>query len=221
MDNSQNTGYYPLMHISWHGQYTLKFQIGETTLVIDPYAPSVGLRPFRSQADAVALTWPQNPEHSHLAAIQGEPKILAGPGEFALYNFSLHAIPWRDSEGQQRAIQRWTCENMCLVNLASLNRELSDEELKEVEKKDIDVLLLPIGGGNALTTDQAIKTITTLEPRMVIPIHFALPGLKEKLDSVKEFADNFGVKTSQAEKKIIVKGSKLPSEEMHVVLLIP
>lgn len=209
------------MHISWHGQYTLKFQIAETTVVSDPYSPEAGLRPFRSLAHVAVLTWPQNPEHSHVSAIQGEPKVLAGPGEFALYNFSLHAIPWRDGEGRERAIQRWTIENMCLVNLASLNRDLTDEELKEIEKEDIDVLFVPIGGGSALSTDQAIKAITTLEPRMVIPIHFAVPDLKEKLDSVKEFAENFGVKTSQTEKKVIVRGNKLPSEDMQIVLLSP
>lgn len=209
------------MHISWHGQYTLKFQTGESTIVVDPYSSSVGLRPLRAQASAVALSWPQNSEYSQVAAIQGTPKILAGPGEFSLSGLTLHAIPWRDEIGNERAIQRWTIENMCLINLASLNRDLTDEDLKEVEKEDIDVLFIPIGGGSALTTDQAIKTITTLEPRMVIPIHFALPDLKEKLDSVKEFADNFGVKTSQAEKKIIVKGNRLPSEEMHVILLTP
>lgn len=209
------------MHISWHGQYTLKFQTGETTIIVDPYAPTTGLRPFRSQGSVVALTWPQNPEHSHVTSLSGSPTILAGPGEFALASFTLHAIPWRVDDGSQRAIQRWSAEGMCVVNLASLNRELTDNELKEIEKEDIDILLTPVGGGTALSTDQAIKAITTLEPRLVIPTHFALPGLTEKLESVKEFADNFGIKISQAEKKVIVKASKLPAEDMQIVLLMP
>lgn len=190
-------------------------------IVIDPYSPTLGLRPFRCQAAAVALTWPQNPETSHLDGLPGNITLLVGPGEFALPGFSLHAIAWRDNKGQQRAIQRWTIENMCLVNLGSLNRDLTDDELKEIEKEDIDMLFIPVGGGSALSADQAIKAITTLEPRMVIPIHFALPGLKEKLDSVQEFAENFGLKPSQAEKKIILKASRLPGEDMQVILLTP
>lgn len=209
------------MHISWHGQFTLKIQANNQTAVIDPYAPSTGLRPFRSQADVLALTWPASPENSHVDAIQGEPVILAGPGEYSVRGFTLTAIAWTGEDGSQRSLQRWFIEDMCLINLASLNRELADTELQELEKVDTDVLILPIGGGSALTTPQALKMITVLEPRLVIPIHFALPGLKEKLDDVKEFVSAFGVKPSQAEKKIIVKGRSLPSEDMQVSLLAP
>lgn len=221
MDRRQKIGYADLMHISWHGQYTLKFQTGNKTAVIDPYAPSAGLRPFRSQADLVALTWPSHPETSHLAGIQGSPAILAGAGEYSVHGFSLHALPWTDADGRERTIQRWHAEDLYLINLASLNRELQDSELQELEKVDTDVLLLPIGGGQGLSTAQAQKMVTVIEPRLVIPIHFALPGLKEKLTDVKEFASAFGLKASQAEKKIIVKAGKLASDDMQVSLLIP
>ncbi len=209
------------MHISWHGQYTLKIQGSNKTAVSDPYSPAVGLRPFRSQADVVALSWPSNPETSHADAIQGQPIIVAGPGEYSVRGFTLSAIGWTGKDGREQTIQRWAVEDVCLINLASLNRELADSELQELEKVDTDVLVLPVGGGSALTTTQALKMITVLEPRLVIPIHFTLPGLKEKLDDVKEFASAFGLKPSQAEKKIIVKGSKLPSEDMQVSLLVP
>lgn len=209
------------MHISWHGQYTLKLQAGSKVAVIDPYAPSIGLRPFRSQADVVALTWPSNPETSHLEAIQGEATILAGPGEYSLHGFTLYATPWQAEDGSERSLQRWYVDDMYLLNLASLDRPFEGTELQELEKVDTDILLIPVGGGSALSTEAAVKLVTLIEPRLVIPIHFSLPGLKEKLDSVKEFADAFGLKASQVEKKIIVKKSKLPTDDMQVSLLVP
>lgn len=209
------------MHVSWHGQYTVKIQSRDTTLVIDPYSPATGLRPFRSQANVVLLSHPANPEISHVSGIQGEPTILSGPGEFTQSSFTVHAIPWRAADGTERAMPRLFMESLCLVNLASLNRELTDAELQEIEKVDIDVLLVPAGGGEALTSKQAVKLVTTLEPRLVIPIHVSLPGLKEKLESVAAFAKEFGVKSSSPEKKTIVKKSSLPKEEMHVVILTP
>jgi hypothetical protein len=209
------------MHISWHGQYTLKFQTGDTVIVVDPYAPDVGLRPFRSQAHVVALTHPQNKEMSHVAGVQGEPLLFAGPGEYTGADFSLQAIAWQAEDGSERAIQRWQIENMQLLNLASLNRDLTTEELQEIEKTDSDVLFIPVGGGSALSTKQASKLITTIEPRLVIPIHFALPGLKEKLEDSSEFAKAFGLKTSEAQSKIVVKSSRLPEGDMQITLLLP
>jgi hypothetical protein len=48
-----------------------------------------------------------------------------------------------------------------------------------------------------------------------------LPGLKEKLERVDAFAKEFGVKATTTEKKIVVKSSRLPKEEMQVVILTP
>lgn len=207
------------MHLSWHGQYTIKIQARETTIVIDPYSPTVGLRPFRTQANVAILTNPTNPDMSHLAGLQGEPVILRGPGEFTFGGFTLHSIPWRAADGGERSIQRFLIEGMCLVNLASLNRELTTEELQEIEKTDIDVLLVPAGGADALTAKQAAKQVTTLEPKLVIPIHTALPGLKERLEQVDVFAKEFGTSAKHPEKKIVIKANRLPKEEMQVVIL--
>lgn len=209
------------MHLSWHGQYTLKMQTGDTTIVTDPYAPETGLRPFRSQANVVALTNPADPAMSHINSLQGNPQVLAGPGEFSLNGFSLHAIPWESVDGRQRAVHRWAAEGLYLLNLAALHRQLTDKELQDIEQVDIDVLCIPVGGGSALGSDEAVKLIGTLEPRLVIPIHYALPGLKEKLASVTEFAKAFGVKPASAEKKVIVKANKLPQEDMQVIILNP
>lgn len=209
------------MHLSWHGQYTIKIQTRDTVIITDPYSPSTGLRPFRAQANVIALSNPTDPDMSHVSGIQGEPTILSGPGEFTLSGFTLHAIPWRADNGAERAIHRFAVEGMCLVNLASLNRDLTATEFQEIEKTDIDVLLIPAGGGTALSSKQAAKLVTTLEPRLVIPIHIAVAGLKEKLEQVDAFAKEFGVKASQAEKKIIVKSSRLPKEEMQVSILVP
>ncbi|MEK7557518.1 MAG: MBL fold metallo-hydrolase, partial [Patescibacteria group bacterium] len=167
------------------------------------------------------LTHPGNKDMSHREAVQGEPLVFAGPGELTGNGFTLNAIPWQAEDGSERAIHRWQIENVTLLNLASLNRELASTELQEIEKTDIDVLLVPIGGGSSLTTKQALKMITTIEPRLVIPIYYALPGLTEKLESVTEFSQAFGLKSSEAQNKILIKASRLSQEDMQVAVLVP
>ena len=209
------------MHITWHGQYTIKIQTNDTTLVIDPYSPETGLAPFRSKADVVALTNPGDPTMSHLAGIQGEPHIINSPGEYSLRGLTLHAIGWHDGTDSERSLHLWTVEQMTILHLGALNREPSDTEHQQLEKTNIDVLFLPVGNGNGLTTKQALHIVTTVEPRIVIPVHYALPHLKEKLDPVNQFAEEMGVDPRHHESKIILKHNKLPQDEMTVVLLAP
>jgi hypothetical protein len=132
------------MHISWHGEQTLKFQTGDLVIITDPHDK------FRGSGDIFALTNPNSD-------IEAE---LSTPGEYSLDGLTLHAIPWIDDDGQEKSLHRWHIENMTLVNLGGLDRKLSDEELQELEQSDIDVMLV--------LNQTALDLVSTLEPRLVI-----------------------------------------------------
>lgn len=208
------------MHIFWHGQYTIKIQTDNTVLVIDPYSPDLGLPSFRSKGDIVALTNPEDPSMSHVSAVQGDPFIIDSPGEYSIRGLLLHAQSWHDDSGNEHSIQVWNIEGLSILHIGALNRDLSDKELQELEKNNIDILFLPVGG-NGLDVQKALHLLTTIEPRIVIPIHFALPGLKEKLSGVEQFTKEMGVDASNVQNKVIIKANKLPQEELTTILLKP
>jgi len=209
------------MHITWHGAYTIKIQAGETTLVIDPYSPATGLAPFRAKADIVALTNPTDLTMSHVSAIQGEPRVINHPGEYALDGFTLHALGWSAEDGAERSIQRWEVEDMMLLHVGKLNRDLTDKELQELEKTNIDVLIVPVGGGDSFSAKQAISFVMTIEPRIVIPINYKVAGIKGSLESVEQFAKEMGVDPKQAEKKLTIKAKQIPQDELvtHILMV--
>lgn len=209
------------MHISWHGHYTVKIQAGETTIVIDPYSPETGLTPFRAKANFVGLSHPTDATMSHVDGIQGEPVVLKSPGEYATAGFTLHALGWHDGAGNERTLQRWHIEDIVLLHVGALDREMTDVEMQELEKTNIDVLLLPVGGGTGLTTKAALSLVGKIEPRIVIPIHFKLPGAKESLEGVDQFAKEMGVSPSKRESKVILKSKNIPQDELATILLMP
>lgn len=194
------------MQLSWHGKYTIKIISKDTTLVLDPYA-------LRAKADVVALSNPSDPNMNQLSGIQGEPFVIDTPGEYSVKEFTLHSIGWHGEDGSERSLQRWMVEDMVILHVGALNRDLQEQELRELERVDIDVFLVPIGGGSGLTIKQALNMISTIEPRVVIPINYT--------DNVKAFADEMGVGSVVAEKKAILKASKLPSEDMQTIILAP
>lgn len=169
----------------------------------------------------VALTNPSVSDMSYTKELRGEYLIIDTPGEYSVSGISMRALGWQAPDGQERTVQRWNIEDIILLHLGGLNRQLTDQELQELEKTDIDVLFLPIGGGDSLTTKEALKLLTTIEPKIVIPIHYKVPNLKESLESVEQFAKEMGVDAKIREKKVILKNKKLPTEQMQTILLAP
>lgn len=202
------------MQLSWHGQYAVKIISRDTTLILDPYA-------LRAKADVVALSNPLDPTMNQLSGIQGEPLVINTPGEYSFKEYTLHSIGWHAEDGNERSLQRWMVEDMVILHVGALNRDLQEQELRELERVDIDVFLVPIGGGSGLTTKQALHMISTIEPRIVIPIHYSIPEGPETLEGIKVFAEEMGVVNGTAEKKVILKASKLPSEDMQTIILAP
>lgn len=194
------------MQLSWHGAYTVKIISKDTTLILDPTA-------LRAKADVVALSNPSDPAMSQVSGIQGNPLIIDTPGEYSLKEFTLHSIGWHGENNDERNLQRWMIEDMVILHVGALNRELQEQELRELERVDIDVFLVPIGGGSGLTLKQALNMISVIEPRIVIPINYT--------EGIKQFAEEMGASNLNPEKKVTLKASKLPSEDMQTIILAP
>jgi L-ascorbate metabolism protein UlaG (beta-lactamase superfamily) len=197
------------MTISWHGLYTMKITTPAATLVLDPHPKTGRHANFRGKASIVALTNPAEPSMSYLEGIQENPVLINGPGEYSISDITLHAQGWHGGDGTERTVQRWHIENVVIVHLGALNRTLTPAELQKLEQTDIDILFLPIG-----TTEDsrqvALSLLTTLEPRVVIPINY---------DSVDGFAKEMGVSSKEAQPKLAISRRKLPAEGMETVIL--
>ena len=86
----------------------------------------------------------------------------------------------------------------------------------------MDILLVPVGGGDTLDPARAVEMIGLLEPRIVIPMHYQhpdlSPSLNEALEPVEKFLKEFGVSVPETLEMLKVSKSSLP-EETQVVLL--
>jgi len=120
------------------------------------------------------------------------------PGEY-----EIAGVFW-ESDGEISAID---IEGMRLVHLDNFNRFLSEKETEEIG--DVDILLVPVGGGETLDSKKAVEVINQIEPKIVIPMCFEDAG---------NFLGQLGLNVSpQDEIKITPKD--LPQEEQKVVIL--
>jgi len=206
--------------ISYHGlsclSITAKPISGEVTLVTDPFDASVGIKPPKLSGDIV-FSSQEGAEHGNTAEVAGSPFSIAMPGEYEVKGMMLDARVAPTKTNPKNMILRVAAGAMTLGFLGGLDRPLKDEEIELLE--GVDMLVLPVGGNNVMTAKIAAETVRTIEPRIVIPVYMAEPGLKEALDPLSVFMTEMGPVPTEETTKYKMTKRQLPQEDMQLVLI--
>ncbi len=217
------------MQIEWFGQACLKIQTkpgsnGDVTVVFDPYDPKIGLKMPKVTADILAITH-NHDDHNYKEGVSGDYFLINGPGEYEVKQTFIYGVPGfhDDKNGAERGsvtMYLLESENLLLAHLGDLGQsELTASQLEQLE--GVDILVIPVGGVYTIDAKKAVNIINQIEPRIVIPIHYQLPGLKlkEKLDGVEKFLKEIGAKNTETTDKFKISKKDLPTEETKVVVL--
>jgi L-ascorbate metabolism protein UlaG (beta-lactamase superfamily) len=216
------------MNIVWKGQSCFQISTQKTknqvNLVIDPFGPETGLRSLSFTADIVLVTHDHH-DHNNIKAVSGEPFVVSGPGEYEIKDVYIQGIPdWHDEkEGKEQGgntIYVIDAEDLRICHLGDLGqKELSDEQLEKIG--EVDILMVPVGGNTTISDKDAVKIISQIEPKITIPMHYAIPKLKMKLEGVEGFLKNLGIKSMVPESKLSIKKKDIMPEEAKIVVLEP
>ena len=96
--------------------------------------------------------------------------------------------------------------------------ELIREPQVEEALGEVDVLLIPVGGGESLSASQASEVVSLLEPHIVIPMHYQVPEMSLELDPVGKFLKEMGLDKVTPQEVLKVSRSGLPDETQIVLL---
>lgn len=212
------------MFISYLGHSCFKLQdkIGPEGVVVvtDPFDKSLGLKIPNFEADIVTISHGHS-DHSNAAALRSSPFIIDAPGEYEIKGIMIKGIKTFHDEknGAERGsniVFRIEVDGVAIGHLGDLGHILSDEELEQLGV--IDILLVPVGGKYTLETKKAIEVINQIEPRIVIPMHYKLPGAKSDLEGPEKFIKELGVEPKREEKLKLSK-KDLPQEGMNLIVL--
>lgn len=223
------------MTFNWFGQsffkITAKNNKGEdVTIVIDPFNKNYGLNvPSKFGADIVLVTH-DHEDHNNISLLKGtnlspEPFVISGPGEYEIKGAMIYGIPsyHDDQQGATRGeniIYLIEIENIWLAHLGDLGQKsLTDTQLELLE--GVDILLTPVGGTYTINAKEASHIISQVEPRIIIPMHYKIPGLKLDIDDVNKFIKEMGLKAGEPENKFRIQKKDLPQEETKLVILKP
>ncbi|MFA5134815.1 MAG: MBL fold metallo-hydrolase [Patescibacteria group bacterium] len=211
------------MYITWFGQSCFKLQGKEATIITDPFDKKVGLTLPRLTADIVTVSH-DHYDHSNVKAVSGEPFVIKTIGEYEINTVSIRGIPsWHDAEEGKKLganiIFIFQLEEIRIAHLGDLGTLLTDSQLEHLG--NVDILMIPVGGTFTLSGKQAAEVVSQVEPRIAIPMHYKIPKLTEKLDTVAAFCSELGVQPNGEEEKFKVTKKELPAEETKVIILKP
>lgn len=212
------------MIITWLGHSCFKIQDKLTPdgiiIVTDPFDKSVGLKVPRFEADIVTISHDHG-DHNNISVIKGDPFVINGAGEYERKGVFIEGVEaYHDEKGGsergKNIMYRIDIEEMSVSHLGDLGHSLDSKQLEKLEGTDI--LLIPVGGVYTIDAKKAVDVVSQIEPRIVIPMHYKIPGLILKLDGVDKFIKELGIKPTNEEKLKISK-KDLPAEDMELVIL--
>lgn len=207
------------MIIQWLGQSAFKIQGKDVLIAIDPH-DKTGLKMPKFQADLLLISRDTD-AHNNLEAVKGDPFIIDGAGEYEVKNVFVYGLRGVNKEGvasNNMTLYLVEFEGIKIAHLSDLNQDtLTERQMEYLE--GVDILLLPVGGLDTIDSTGAVKIISQIQPRIVIPMHYKLPGLKDKLDGVDKFLKEFGVVNPEKMDKLKIVKKDLPQEDTKVIIL--
>ncbi len=208
------------MDITWYGHSCFRVtERGRAAIVMDPFDADLGYEVPRLKAEIVTVSH-DAPGHNNVEAVRGVKHIIAGPGEYEIGGVFITGVatfdPTQESP-RRNVVYVFDFNGLTLVHLGDLDH-VPDQRMVDA-LGSADVVLLPVGGGGALSSSQAAEVVSLLEPRIVVPMHFQTDALRGmQLDPVDRFLKEMGVSQVEAEGYLRVSASTLP-EQTQVVLL--
>ncbi len=179
--------------VRWHGHACFELAYPGLTVVIDPHdGESLGLPRPRCTADLVLVTHEHFDHNAVEAVSRSDTKVLraaAGPSSVEGLEILGIRLPHDKYGGARRG---WVTayvlrggDGVRLAHLGDLGDMPGPEEAGALH--GVDVMFVPVGGTYTLTAYEAWELVNWLEPRVVVPMHYWVPGMNLPIDPIDEF----------------------------------
>lgn len=207
------------MQITWYGQACFRLESKDIRVLIDPFSKKIGLKEPRLN-DAIMLVTHEHDDHNNTEN-GGEAFTVRGPGEYEKSGVQIVGISsFHDAtQGSERGLNTIYVikfEDIKFCHLGDLGQnELTDEQIEMIG--NVDILFVPIGGVYTIDGKQAVGIVKQIEPKIIIPMHYKVPGLSINLESPASFLKEIGIKPEEVD-TYRINAKSLPTEEMKLIM---
>lgn len=201
-----------MFDLEYKGGNGITITTKKSSIVVDPKLSLVGLKDLKVKDQIVLAT-----EHRFRVADTDAQVVIDGPGEYEVGDFTIRGIAATrhiDTPDQEKlaTVYRVECGEARLAILGNIDAKLSEEQYEQIGV--VDILVLPVGGGGyTLDATSAAAIVRAIEPKVVVPVHYAGSGLSYEVpqDSLDTFVSELGVQKETVPKLKVKSSSVLPA----------
>ncbi|HVV66645.1 MAG TPA: MBL fold metallo-hydrolase [Candidatus Saccharimonadales bacterium] len=203
------------MDLQFYGANCVSLTSKSTRFVIDDNLAELGGKSIVKSGDVALYTTP-------MADKPAARLVFDGPGEYEVADISIIGIPARahvDESGENATMFKLVVGENSVLFTGHIYPELNDVQLEAIGM--IDILVIPVGG-NGYTVDPvgALKLIKAIEPKLVIPTHYADEVLKYPMpqQELSVALKELGMEPKETVSKFKLKPAELTDVTQLVVL---
>ena len=179
------------MELTYRGGNCIEIAVKKETIVIDGNVHELGLKNVTEKAGVYIAT------QQGFNPVVESATTIDGPGEYEARGVSVKGVSAQrmldDAGVKKSTIYRIMYDGVSIVVVGHIFAPLPDSVLEEIGL--VDVVIVPVGGGGyTLDGHQAAVVVRQLEPKVVIPTHYADPAVKYEVpqESLAEFLKEIG-----------------------------
>jgi len=187
------------MKVKWLAHAAFLLEGDGLRIITDPYVPEVmGPDPITEPADIVIRSSADDRGHCNAAMIRGNPAVvtateIVGQG-ITVKGIHVTAVPSQESlihkdKPLDNAMYCFTLNGIRFAHMGDVGNPLTESQLAGLGHPD--VLFALTGGAPTIELDDLDAVIRALNPRIVIPMHYYVPGLKINILPITAFTDRF------------------------------
>ena len=201
-----------MVEIEYKGANSVVISTKKASAVVDPKVSLAGLKDVSVKGAIELLT------EARFGTETGEAKLtLEGPGEYGIADFDVKGVAAQrhldpETAPKVSTMYRIEADDVRIALIGNVYEKLSEDQLEQLGV--VDVVIIPVGGGGyTLDPVAASSIVRNIDPKVVIPVHYAENGIQYEVPQLEldEFVKNLGVPVEETAKYKLKTAGALPA----------
>ena len=175
------------MKITYLGHACFKLELGEFSLITDPYQNGKipGLGNLKEKADVVICSHSHDDHNAH--------NVIDVTNRETPFEITFFETYHDDAQGAKRGMNKVhiiTADGLKIVHMGDIGCELTTEQINLLAGADL--VMIPVGGFYTIDANQAFEMVKQILPKTVIPMHYRKDNVGfAEIATVDGFTHNF------------------------------
>ncbi|PKK81361.1 MAG: Zn-dependent hydrolase [Thermoplasmata archaeon HGW-Thermoplasmata-2] len=179
-----------MLNFRWHRHSCFEVS-NDASIVMDPHdGSSIGVAAPIANADVILVSHDHYDHNATRVVETPSSKVIRAAGQYEAKGVKIAGVrAYHDeAKGAKRGeitIFKFEVDGIAFCHMGDTGHVIDDETAAKIG--NVDILMLPVGGTFTLDAAGAWETVKKLKPKVVVPMHYRIPGLSLMIQTAEPF----------------------------------